>query len=484
MDEGFFSRWLNTKTYAWLYAAILVNGSLILYTTHVTFQNFPSSPDEYSYQVSAELFSTGRLHIPSPEPREFFDSANIVNNGTYYGKYPPGWPLLLALGKYLGAEWWVNPFFGLFTLILLFAMARALFSPQMANITVAMTLFCPYFIFNSACLMSHASGLLFLTLAAYFLLVAEFSLESALGLGMTSGFSFLIRPFTAVLVLAPLVLFSVGSAIRRGDRFWIKNFSIGAVPVASFFFVLYLFYNYAQTGHPLVQPFEVYAPWERLGFFTHTGDEYWGRLKQNIFERVADWTTWTGWMPLSLLLFWSKGRTLGSDYKKGLLLCVPFLCLLAGYFFYSGSGITQCGPRYLYESFSLILIPAALGLLITKRWIPLGIAVFLLLNISKFVNETAIYRETIQNQVRIFETFHRLSNAIVFIEDPQYPKYFIRNGLDFNGPVLLVRNLGVYKNREIITRFPGRSLYLYNSKFQDWDHVIQPYDEKTLEKKS
>lgn len=58
------------------------------------------------------------------------------------------------------------------------------------------------------------------------------------------------------------------------------------------------------------------------------------------------------------------------------------------------------------------------------------------------------------------------------------------NGLDFNGPVLLVRNLGVYKNREIITRFPGRSLYLYNSKFQDWDNVIQPYDEKTLEKKS
>ena len=79
MDEGFFSRWLNTKTYAWLYAAILVNGSLILYTTHVTFQNFPSSPDEYSYQVSAELFSTGRLHIPSPEGRVKFKG--VKRNG-------------------------------------------------------------------------------------------------------------------------------------------------------------------------------------------------------------------------------------------------------------------------------------------------------------------------------------------------------------------------------------------------------------------
>lgn len=234
LGKDLLSQWFKAKRPTWLYVAILVNGGLIFYTTHVTFQGFPYSPDEYSYQISAGLFSTGRLSVPSPEPRAFFDTANIVNNGIYYGKYPPGWPLLLAVGKILNLEWWVNPFLSLLTLALLFVMARNLVSPQVANIAMALTLFCPYFIFNSACLMSHPSGLLFLTLAAYFLIGAELNLESAVGLGMASGFAFLIRPFTAVLVLAPLLLYFLSTALHRGDRLYVKNLLICTVCSFSF----------------------------------------------------------------------------------------------------------------------------------------------------------------------------------------------------------------------------------------------------------
>jgi hypothetical protein len=30
---------------------------------------------------------------------------HVVNDGKFYGKYPPGWPALLAVGSFFGAPW-------------------------------------------------------------------------------------------------------------------------------------------------------------------------------------------------------------------------------------------------------------------------------------------------------------------------------------------------------------------------------------------
>lgn len=475
----FVNRCLNTQDFFWLFLALLVNGALIFYTTQVTLRAFPLSPDEYAYQISADLFAQGKLSIPSPEPREFFDSLSIINNGAYYGKYPPGWPLLLAIGSQLNLTWWVNPVLGLLTLILLFALARTLFSPIVANITMILTLFCPYFIFNSACLLSHPSGLLFLTLAVFSLLASEDNLISFIGFGMTSGFAFLIRPYTTVLVLAPLVFYVLAPALFQRKFTYLRNFFFGAIPPFSFFLALFLLYDYAQTGHPTIQPFELYNPYDHLGFYQNTWAEFIDRFNMKVVKRSWDWICWTGGLPLLVLFLWYRGKRQETNYFKASLLALPAVFLLVGYFFYVGSGIYQYGPRYLYESYSLLLIPAALGVIDTKRWAPLVLAVCLVLNMAKFFGETPAYQKLADDHIKFFEIVRRLSNAIVFVQAKEDPEYFTRNGLDFNGPVLLVLDRGADKNEELMMKYPNRSYYLYSPETPDWEHLLKPYDKKS-----
>src|SRR5215831_16795129 len=87
------------------------------------------SSDEWSYLVQANIFSQGRLSVPSPPNREFFDHVHVVNNGRYYSKFPPGWPALLAIGVLFGVPRLVNPLLGAGTLLLLYAIGKKLYSP-------------------------------------------------------------------------------------------------------------------------------------------------------------------------------------------------------------------------------------------------------------------------------------------------------------------------------------------------------------------
>ena len=86
------------------------------FTSQITLRNFPNSGDEYSYLISAKLFSDGKLSVPSPHHRKFFDFNHIVNDGKFYGKYSPGWPFFLMFGELLGFPGLVNVVFAVLTL--------------------------------------------------------------------------------------------------------------------------------------------------------------------------------------------------------------------------------------------------------------------------------------------------------------------------------------------------------------------------------
>lgn len=474
----FFDRLLKTESFGWLILAVLVNGLLIFYTTNFTLRTFPMIPDEYTYLTTAKLFAVGKLSVPSPQPKEFFDTLNFVNNGSYYGKYPPGWPAMLAIGIRTGLEWFVNPVLGILTLVIIFVFARTLFSSTVANITMALTLACPFFIFNSACLMSHTSSLLLLTLAAYFLFCSDKTYMPSFGFGMAAGFAFLIRPFTALLVLAPQVIYFSVQSIRQNNSRVLRNLLLGAFPVLILFAALFLFYNYVQTGNPFLQPFNLYNPFERLGFFQHTWKEYSDRLNQNVFERTLDLIKWTSGVPLLIFLILTIKKKSDPAIRLSLLFLAPALCLLVGYFFYAGSGKYQYGPRYLYESYALLLIPASIGVLAIKRLVPLLLVTVLFLNTFNFIQKSFYYHREIGERIHFFDLTNHLSNSVVFIRavDPTASRYFTRNGLDFNDSVLLLLDLGPENNKEIIRRYPNRSFYICTFDTHDWNKLLKPYE--------
>ena len=172
----------------------------IIFTSQLTLRNFPNSADEYSYLISAKLFAAGKLSVPSHIHKEFFNFIHIINDGDFYGKYTPGWPFFLMLGEKVNFPIISNLLFALFTIILIYFLAKDLFSENVARITLFLMATNSYFIFNSSSYFSHSSVLFFLLLFVflYLRLNGSSSVRLWFMLGIILGIAFIIRPLDAV----------------------------------------------------------------------------------------------------------------------------------------------------------------------------------------------------------------------------------------------------------------------------------------------
>ena len=84
------------------------------------FEHVPHSEDEVAYLFQAKVFAQNRVTVPTPPLEEAFWSPFVVDyQGWRFGKYQPGWPLLLSLGVRLNAPWLINAMLGTLTLVLI-----------------------------------------------------------------------------------------------------------------------------------------------------------------------------------------------------------------------------------------------------------------------------------------------------------------------------------------------------------------------------
>ena len=446
-------------------AVLALNLAATLVTGLVTLRDFPNSADEYSYCLSAEIFSEGRLSVPSPRPRESFDFTHVLNDGRFYGKYPPGWPLLLSAGTLLGTPWIVNPVLGTLTLLTVYLTARRHFSPAIANIALFSTLCNPYFVFNSASYFSHSSCLFFTALAVHFYF--EYLSDSAprtgaLLFGLSAGAAFLIRPYTAAALLAPLAahLF-VDAASRKRWGTLAKCLPFMAIP-AVLFVALFLAYNAAQTGNPFLQPFQKYDPSDTPSLGGMIG-ELGPRLRDHLALRLLDLSLWLPLAPFFVLAFLASREARANS--KGVLLVTMFLALLASYVPYWGSGIFQYGPRYLYEASGALVIVSACVASRYARGGALILAGMLLVNASTFVTATRHHGRDVRERMELYDAVKRqgISGAVVFLKTgsgTMPPGDLTRNGIRFDGPVLYAHDRGALNDR-VLEEHPGRKGYSF-----------------------
>jgi hypothetical protein len=367
-------------------------GVLVTYiVTMRVFEAVPHIEDEIAYVWQAQAAARGRLTVPvPPDPDSFLVPFVVDYNGQRFGKYPPGWPALLAIGVRLGLRSWVNPLLAGLGVWLTYRLGKCAFSEVVGLLAAGLTLTSPFFLMNSGSLLSHPFGLV---------LSAAFALAwlDAFGLmersqpaarpyspwlptavaGLCLGLLALSRPLTAVGVGLPFALHGL-YLLARGD--WsVRQRVIAVGAIAASMGALLLLWQYAVTGDPFLNPYTLWWPYDRVGFGPGIGRAPAGH---NLYlawinTRFSLWVGWYdyfGWaqfswifLPLGGLALLPWRRKLREVNWGGLLVGLVFASLVVVYLAY-WIGSSLFGPRYYYEGFYSLTILSAAGIAFLAGW--------------------------------------------------------------------------------------------------------------------
>src|SRR5262249_55300368 len=179
--------------------------------------------------------------------------------------------------------------------------------------------------------------------------------------GIAFGVLFLIRPFTALPLAAPLAIYAIRLAARK-PRDGILRFLptlVAALP----FVVAFLAYNRVFTGDWFYPPQQLWWTFDEVGFGPDHGP--WGftpvdalnNTSRNLSELLTHAFGWPTFLTLAILLIPFVTRCARAwDW----LFLAEFLAIIAGYALWWADGIMY-GPRFYYEGFGFMLLLTARG---------------------------------------------------------------------------------------------------------------------------
>ena len=142
------------------------------------------------------------------ERRAFWQPFVLDYGGNRFGKYTPGWPLLLAIGVALGQPWLVNALLAALAVALTYRLGREIYDPATGLVAALLTAISPTFLLLSGSLMSHTASLFWGVLLIYALwrLTRHVQARWALLGGIALGMLIITRPLTAVGLFLPFAL--------------------------------------------------------------------------------------------------------------------------------------------------------------------------------------------------------------------------------------------------------------------------------------
>jgi hypothetical protein len=457
-------------------------------------QRIPHVQDSIADLFQARIFALGRLTVPAPRYPQFFQFQFIVIHGTqWFGKYAPGWSLLLAVGVLLHAAWLVNPLLGAVNVILVAVLARRLYGTVTGVVSAVLVASSPFFLFLTGEYMAHGVTLTYLLGASVSLTTAttrdtagRHSTGLLVATGLLMGMAGMTRQFDALAWVLP---FAVYLGVRRGRRAVrdLPAIALGlAVPLA-----FLLVYDWRLTGDPWTQPYSLWAGNDRPGFgpgfgpLGHTVGEGLWNLGLNLQSLLADLFGWPFYLTLALAaLPFLLGRARRED-----VLAVSIVGLVAVlYVSYWGNGVMY-GPRYYYTMVPWIAMLTVRGVqelydlllrLPTARHDRLaagtvvGLLVALLMTYEGSVYLPPQfdlyhgYNYASATELHVVDRAH-LHHALVFVQTRpayawwQYGVAFSANSPTLDGNVVYAQDLG-RADRVLAAAYPGRATYRLRGK--------------------
>jgi hypothetical protein len=453
---------------AWRRAALIVPIVFVaaLLVHMYVLQRFPNSGDEYAYLWQATAFSEGRVTAESPQPAGAFQQLHLGDTGNIrFSRFPPGWPLLLAVGVSVGLPGLINPLLAALALAGIYRLACSWVGARGAALGVLVTGLSPFFLLNAGSYHSHPSCLFALTALALSLAWAgerPGALPMLLG-GASFGLAVLIRPYTALLIGLPLIV-GLGMPVLRTLKGSAKSawpsiiwFGAGGLPAIAFL----LSVNEAVTGSWLTLPTNRFDATERLGFgiYGHTLV----RGLKNAVRACLDGVAYTSFIALPLVV-----ASRGQSVRHQRLLWVVLIAPVIGYVFYWSNGGNRYGPRFYFEALLplTLLIGAGFDRLIQSRR---ARAVMATVAIATAGSLTVLGRQAYQ-QVNARRDVYRvvehasIQHAIVLLTTASAD--MVRSDLNRNPPDF--RNASVMYgmsrpglDHEVAEAHPERTLYYY-----------------------
>lgn len=463
------------------------------------FENLPHLEDEMAYVWQAEAMAGGHLILPSPIcPRCFLQPFVVDSMGMRTGKYPPGWPAMLALGVLLRGRGWVNPLLAGFTVWLIYLLVKKLTDGWTALVGAFLLVTSPFFVMNSGTLLAHPWSLF---LSAAFCLGWLDTHETDRNLPrwftgsvatLSLGVLALTRPLTAVAVALPFALHGLWLLIQGNAQSRRAVLLIGGG--AALISAIYFGWQYAVTGNALSNPYQLWWPYDTIGFGANVGRQvggYWPKdaipnLQVSLSYGNFDLFGWPGYswifLPFGLLAILRKPRAI-------LVAATLPAVVLAYCLYWIGSWLF--GPRYYYEGLiGAILLTAAgihwlagtllpAGAAAWRRWaqrvrlgIVAGVVMFLVsCNViwylpNRVLGLHGLYSVSAANLAPFRSSSAiALTPALVIVHPKEdwieYGRLLDLSNPYLNTPFVLTISRGPELDAEVVKLFPGRSVWHY-----------------------
>lgn len=336
----------------------------------IIFETLPHIEDEVAYVWQANTISRGELTLQSPLcPKCFLVPFVVDYNGLRFGKYPIAWPVLLSFAIRVGKRAWLPPLLAELNIGLAYSLFKKILDKKTALLAIILTVMSPFFLMNASSLLAH-NWSLFLTLSFVIGWVDTFSTTSKVPRWLTSivsalslGALALTRPMTAVGVAIPF--FIHGSILLFGKDNSTRRRVIWIGLIAGLISSLHFLWQYSVTGNPWLNPYELWWPYDKIGFGPDVGLQTGGFTPRAAYSNTV-FSLWIGshdvfgWPYLSYI-FIPFGIIALIRCKKAWTVSLIFPSLVLIYNFY-WIGSWLFGPRYYFEGLISISMLTAAGI--------------------------------------------------------------------------------------------------------------------------
>ena len=267
-----------------LFAALWVTLLAIVFAVF-SYERHPHVPDEVVYLYHARYFAEGMLTMPLPAAPEAFNvDLMMYDADRWYCPVPLGWPAMLSVGAFFGAEWLVNPLLAGAGVLLAHATVRNVYGEKTARLVTVLIATSPWYLFLAMTFMTHTFTMFACLVACWSF--SRLHLRRRIGYALLSGVFIgvvsLIRPLEGVAVAATLGVWALFFELPWVER--IK--SVVAMAFSSAVVgVIQLPYNQYLTGNPMKFPIMAYT------------DKYYGKGSNDLGFGANRGLGWTGLDP-------------------------------------------------------------------------------------------------------------------------------------------------------------------------------------------